>query len=144
MPCLPLSGAPTPTTGTVATFWQPDPLRRRKTLRQLYLCGPDRLSSPSTRCQAGGTRTWGPWEDAGGGRDNKAGLVYSDFYDLKEGEKTLHPLIDYQPGSVRDTFDFGPLILFSMAGLHQAVKKHGMVAGVSVGRALRPSPEGFR
>jgi hypothetical protein len=60
----------------------------------------------------------------------KAGLVYSDFYDLKEGEKTLHPLIDYQPGSVRDTFDFGPLILFSMAGLHQAVKKHGMVAGV--------------
>ena len=32
----------------------------------------------------------------------------------KRGEKTLHPLNDYQPGSVRDDFDFGAMILFSV------------------------------
>lgn len=44
--------------------------------------------------------------------DTGAGMVYSDYYDLKEGKKSRHPVIDYQFGSLRDDFDFGPLIFF--------------------------------
>ncbi|MGE5806884.1 MAG: glycosyltransferase family 2 protein [Ignavibacteria bacterium] len=40
-----------------------------------------------------------------------AGLIYSDYYDLKGGSRSIHPLIDYQTGSIRDDFDFGPLYL---------------------------------
>lgn len=41
-----------------------------------------------------------------------AGFVYSDFYEIKNGKRISHPLIDYQPGSLRDDFDFGSLYLF--------------------------------
>ena len=40
----------------------------------------------------------------------EAGMVYPDFYDETGHGKTLHPLTDYQPGSVRDDFDFGDLM----------------------------------
>ena len=41
-----------------------------------------------------------------------AGMVYADHYDLRaDGTRTPHPLIDYQPGSLRDDFDFGALWL---------------------------------
>ncbi len=60
----------------------------------------------------------------------KAGLVYPDFYDGEEPGKTLHPLIDYQGGSVRDDFDFGSMLLFSSAAVRRALKKHGSVPGV--------------
>src|SRR2546426_2781179 len=43
--------------------------------------------------------------------DFGAGLVYSDFKDDLSGTISEHPLIDYQLGSIRDTFDFGALIL---------------------------------
>jgi hypothetical protein len=38
---------------------------------------------------------------------SQAGLFYSDYYEKKKDKLTLHPLIDYQAGSVRDDFDFG-------------------------------------
>ena len=60
----------------------------------------------------------------------KAGLLYSDFYDETEHAKTLHPLIDYQPGSVRDDFDFGAVILFSIPAVRKALKKYGLIPGV--------------
>jgi GT2 family glycosyltransferase len=60
----------------------------------------------------------------------KAGLVYSDFYDDSEHEKTLHPLNDYQPGSVCDDFDFGAMILFSVPAVRKALKKYGIIPGV--------------
>jgi hypothetical protein len=60
----------------------------------------------------------------------KAGLVYSDFYDGSEHEKTLHPLNDYQLGSVRDDFDFGAMILFSVPAIRKALKKYGVIPGV--------------
>jgi hypothetical protein len=59
-----------------------------------------------------------------------AGLVYTDFYDENEHWKNLHPLIDYQPGSVRDDFDFGAMMLFSAAAVRKALEKHGAIAGV--------------
>jgi hypothetical protein len=60
----------------------------------------------------------------------KAGLVYSDFYDGSEPGKTFHPLNDYQPGSVRDNFDFGAMILFSVPAVRNALKKYGVISGV--------------
>lgn len=42
-----------------------------------------------------------------------AGMVYADHYQWINGERKPHPVIDYQSGSVRDDFDFGPLLLFS-------------------------------
>lgn len=42
-------------------------------------------------------------------------LVYSDYYDLKAGKRTAHPVTDYQLGSVRDDFNFGSLLLMNTA-----------------------------
>ncbi len=60
----------------------------------------------------------------------KAGLIYPDFYDEGKHGKTLHPLNDYQPGSVRDDFDFGAMILFSVSDIRKALKKFGDIAEV--------------
>lgn len=38
---------------------------------------------------------------------SNSGWVYSDYYEKQTGKLKLHPLIDYQTGSVRDDFDFG-------------------------------------
>ena len=63
----------------------------------------------------------------GKAESTKAGLVYSDFYGENEHGKTLHPLNDYQLGSVRDDFDFGAMILFSVAAIRKAMKKYGFI-----------------
>ncbi|HSR09982.1 MAG TPA: glycosyltransferase family 2 protein, partial [Thermodesulfobacteriota bacterium] len=57
----------------------------------------------------------------------EAGIVYSDFY---ESGKILHPLNDYQPGSVRDDFDFGSMILFSTQAVRNALEKYGSTPAV--------------
>jgi hypothetical protein len=59
-----------------------------------------------------------------------AGLVYSDFYDGWGKRKTFHPLNDYQPGSVRDDFDFGAIILFSVPAIQRTLKKYGEIPNV--------------
>ena len=38
-----------------------------------------------------------------------APMVFADYLEIKEGELSAHPLIDYQPGSFRDDFNFGPV-----------------------------------
>ena len=43
--------------------------------------------------------------------DSRAGMVYSD--------SNGHPRIDYQLGSIRDNFDFGPVIAISTAAARQ-------------------------
>jgi glycosyltransferase involved in cell wall biosynthesis len=53
-------------------------------------------------------------------RDTAAGLVYSDYCDLVNGERRAHPVIDYQPGSIRDDFNFGPVLLFDTKCLKAA------------------------
>ncbi len=59
--------------------------------------------------------------------DSKAVILYSDYFDRKaDGALTLHPLIDYQFGSIRDDFDFGHAALVSRAavsGLADAIEK---------------------
>ncbi|OPY77402.1 MAG: GalNAc(5)-diNAcBac-PP-undecaprenol beta-1,3-glucosyltransferase [Syntrophorhabdus sp. PtaU1.Bin058] len=59
-----------------------------------------------------------------------AGIVYSDYYDKGGKGRTLHPLNNYQLGSVRDDFDFGAMMLFSAAAVREAVNKYGAVPDV--------------
>ena len=58
-----------------------------------------------------------------------AGMVFADYYDReaagKDSRLQEHPVNDCQPGSLRDDFDFGPLMLFSVAAIRRALKKYG-------------------
>lgn len=38
-----------------------------------------------------------------------AAMVYADYREVKNEEETAHPVIDYQRGSLRDDFNFGPV-----------------------------------
>lgn len=49
-----------------------------------------------------------------------AGLLYSDYYKTENGISRPHPTIDYQTGSLRDDFDFGPLLLFRSSSFKEA------------------------
>ncbi len=43
----------------------------------------------------------------------QAGIIYSDYYEEVDGIKKPHPTLDYQLGSLRDSFDFGSVILLN-------------------------------
>lgn len=50
-------------------------------------------------------------------------IVYADHYKTIKGERTPHPVIDYQLGSVRDDFDFGSLLMFRTDYLKRAINE---------------------
>ncbi len=60
-------------------------------------------------------------------RTAEAGLAYADHREWQEGRLVLHPLVPYALGSIRDDFDFGPLLLFSTSAVSAALQKHGPV-----------------
>ena len=49
-----------------------------------------------------------------------AGFVYSNYFDVVEGVKSNHPVIAYQDGSLRDDFNFGPLLFVKAEALKAA------------------------
>ncbi len=52
-----------------------------------------------------------------------AGIVYSDYYALKEGRIVPNPVIEYQKGSIRDDFNFGSLLMFKTKAFIEAVSR---------------------
>ena len=57
--------------------------------------------------------------------NGNVGIVYSDFI-LREGNKLIqYPLIDYQPGSIRDDFHFGHVLILSCAVVKSVLQKYG-------------------
>lgn len=56
-------------------------------------------------------------------KDSGAGMVYADHYQQTGQEIQAAPVIDYQPGSLRDDFDFGALLLFDTAVLKAAATR---------------------
>jgi hypothetical protein len=52
-----------------------------------------------------------------------AGMIYSDYFALKEGKMVQNPVIDYQDGSLRDDFNFGSLLLFPSSAVKEAAGK---------------------
>lgn len=55
--------------------------------------------------------------------DTGSGMVYSDYYENKNGKLSPHPVIDYQEGSLRDDFNFGSVILYKAAAFREATEK---------------------
>ena len=61
--------------------------------------------------------------------NTNAGLLYSDYYEvssaisseLSRRERVDHPTIDYQPGSIRDDFNFGSLLFFRTDAVREAL-----------------------
>ncbi|NLN29729.1 MAG: glycosyltransferase family 2 protein [Bacteroidales bacterium] len=53
-------------------------------------------------------------------RDTGAGMVYSDYYERRNNTVIPYPLIDYQEGSLRDDFNFGPVILYNGSAFRNA------------------------
>lgn len=53
--------------------------------------------------------------------ETNAGMLYSDYNNVQSGRFQPVPLIDYQEGSVRDDFDFGPVLLYRTEALRQSV-----------------------
>ena len=51
--------------------------------------------------------------------DTKAAMVYSDRWQMEEGVRKTHPVIDYQEGALRNDFDFGSLMLVRTSLIHQ-------------------------
>jgi len=52
-----------------------------------------------------------------------AGMVYSDYFENKNGILSPHPVIDYQEGSLRDDFNFGSVILYKTLVFKEACKR---------------------
>ena len=50
-----------------------------------------------------------------------AGMVFADYFDMKDGKRTPHPVIEYQSGSLRDDFNFGSVVLLQSAAVKRAV-----------------------
>ncbi len=58
-------------------------------------------------------------------RATKAGMMYSDYLELRGSVPVPHPLIDCQEGSIRDDFDFGSVVALESSALRRAVKETG-------------------
>lgn len=52
---------------------------------------------------------------------SESGLVYSDFIEKINDKEEIHPLINYQPGSLRDNFEFGPLLFFNSSTFKSSI-----------------------
>ncbi len=69
--------------------------------------------------------------------DSGAAMVYADRMEKKEEEGewkvTPHPAIDYQEGSLRDDFDFGPLLLIRTCLLKQWAKEQADTSYIYAG-----------
>jgi len=55
--------------------------------------------------------------------DTNAGLVYADYYEIKDRIRAIHPVIDYQEGSLRDDFNFGSVLFYNTKNLKKAVEE---------------------
>ena len=55
--------------------------------------------------------------------DSGAAMAYADHYQLKGGQQTIAPVIDYQQGSLRDDFDFGSVLLLRTDALKEAAAR---------------------
>lgn len=54
--------------------------------------------------------------------DTDAAMLYSNYYECKEGKTTTHPVIDYQAGSLRNDFNFGSVLVVKSDKLRKAVE----------------------
>ena len=53
--------------------------------------------------------------------DTKADMLYADHYEVVDGQRKKHPVIDCQKGALRDDFDFGSVLVFRSTSFRKAV-----------------------
>ena len=86
--------------------------------------------------------------------DSDSTITYCHYRERYEDKISLHPVIDYQFGSVRDDFDFGPLVMLNVADvlsssdeleLSESKKPDGgwyeLRLQMSIGRTIAAIPE---
>ena len=56
-----------------------------------------------------------------------AGMIYANYTEICGGNILEHPVNDYQTGSLRDDFDFGPAMLISTVAARRALRKYGAI-----------------
>ena len=56
-------------------------------------------------------------------RETGSSIVYSDYFDLKDRKLVGHPTTDYQPGSIRDDFNFGSLLVIDTKIAREAIER---------------------
>ena len=61
--------------------------------------------------------------------NTNAAMVYADYIEKEEDKNVAHPLIEYQQGSLRDDFDFGPAQLFQTKILNDFEEEDFSFAG---------------
>ena len=49
-------------------------------------------------------------------------MVYADHYQQIDGVQKTAPVIDYQPGSLRDDFNFGSVLLFNANAFKEVIE----------------------
>ena len=54
--------------------------------------------------------------------DTKADMLYADHYEVVDGQRRKHPVIDCQKGALRDDFDFGSVLVFKASSFRKAVR----------------------
>jgi hypothetical protein len=54
--------------------------------------------------------------------DTKADMLYADHYEVVDGQRRKHPVIDCQRGALRDDFDFGSVLVFKSSSFRKAVR----------------------
>ncbi|HEX2394358.1 MAG TPA: glycosyltransferase family A protein [Bacteroidales bacterium] len=65
--------------------------------------------------------------------NTKSAMIYSDYYSVKDNQTYPSPVIDYQQGSLRDDFNFGPLLFYDTSALREsasAMQKDYIYAGI--------------
>lgn len=86
--------------------------------------------------------------------DFDAAIAFADYREtLDDGSVADHPVIDYQIGSVRDDFDFGPLVVVNTTDVQAVAERLGYASAntdggwyalrlhLSIGRAVAHIPE---
>lgn len=53
-------------------------------------------------------------------------MVYADYYQMQEGVRMSHPVIDYQEGALRDDFDFGSVVLLRADAVSEFCGSHNL------------------
>ena len=59
--------------------------------------------------------------------DSGIGLIYSDYRQIRGSEMTDRMMLNYQAGSIRESFDFGPVIYISKQAANSARSKYGQI-----------------
>ncbi len=57
-------------------------------------------------------------------------MIYADYFDQIDNSLTIHPVLDYHIGSVRNEFDFGPFQFYRTSCVRTVIEKSGLPSDI--------------